>query len=197
MAMAKEREHADAEILALRNKYREKQAGHITDNRKILIGTDSVPLYKELLFGGICSIMLPETMTDMDEIERMVRYQNRNRPPVIKTDADREASMTFSILSPADAGNTISVPGQLAQIRSDMKKIWKQNVFYDTGEVVADGSCVAWMDFRAYCLDGNLYSMVFLFHVGKQTVLGNFHCSFPRYDAWKPAVLRLLATVRV
>lgn len=105
------REHADAEILALCHKYREKQAGHITDSRKILIGTDSVPLYKEILFGGICSIMLPESMTDMDEIERMVRYQNRKRPPVIRTDADREVSMTFSILSPADAGDTISVPG--------------------------------------------------------------------------------------
>ena len=40
--MAKEREHADAEILALQNKYWEKQAGHITDNRKILIGTEGV-----------------------------------------------------------------------------------------------------------------------------------------------------------
>lgn len=195
--MAKEREHADAEIRALRHKYREKQAGHITDSRKILIRTDSVPRYKEILFGGICSIMLPESMTDMDEIERMVRYQNRNRPPVIRTDADREASMTFSILSPADAGDTVPLSEQLAKIRSDMKKIWKQNIFYDTGEVAADGGCVAWMDLRAYCLDGNLYSIIFLFHAEKKTVVGNFHCSFPRYDVWKPAVLRLLATVRV
>lgn len=53
------------------------------------------------------------------------------------------------------------------------------------------------MDLKAYCLDGNLYSMIFLFRAQGQTVLGNFHCNFPRYDVWKPAVLKLLATVQV
>ena len=61
----------------------------------------------------------------------------------------------------------------------------------------ADGIPVAWMDCKAYCLDGNLYSLVFLFRAQEQTVLGNFHCSFPHYDVRKPAVLKLLATVRV
>ena len=115
---------------------------------------------------------------------------------MIKTDAERDASMTFSILSPADVEDAEPVTEQLAKIRSDMKKVWKQNVFYDIGQVAADGGSVAWMDLRTYCLDGNLYSMVFLFRAGKQTVLGNFHCSFPMYDVWKPTVLKLLATVQ-
>ena len=72
-----------------------------------------------------------------------------------------------------------------------MKKIWKQNVFYDTGEVMAENTPVAWMDFRAYCLDGNLYSMLFIFQMREQAVLGNFHCSFPKYDIWKPVILKI------
>ena len=195
--MAREKEYADAVILALRQKYQEKQTEHLPVGREIFIGKNSVPLYKETLFDGACSIMLPESMVDMDRIECMVRYQNSNRPRVIKTDMDREASMTFSLLPPTDEEKTDNVYEQLMKIRSDMKKIWKQNVFYDMGEVTADKMPVAWMDFRAYCLDGNLYSMLFMFQMEEQTVLGNFHCSFPKYDMWKPVILKLLTTIQV
>ena len=116
---------------------------------------------------------------------------------MIRKDADREAAVTFSLLSMPDGGEAEPVTAQLAGLRSDMKKIWKQNIFYDSGEIEADRTAVAWMDLKAYCLDGNLYSMIFLFRAQGQTVLGNFHCNFPRYDVWKPAVLKLLATVQV
>ena len=88
------------------------------------------------------------------------------------------------------------VSEKMAVIRNDMKKIWKQNVFYDTGEVMAENTPVAWMDFKAYCLDGNLYSLLFMFQTQAQTVLGNFHCSFTIYDIWKPLVLKLLTTIQ-
>ena len=195
--MSEVREYADAEILALRHRYRETQAARLPASQKIHVGTDSLPLYREILFGGMCSIMLPQSMTDMDRIERMVRYQGRNRPPVIRKDADREAAVTFSLLPMPGGGEAEPVTVQLAELRSDMKKIWKQNIFYDSGEVEADRTAVAWMDLKAYCLDGNLYSMIFLFRAQGQTVLGNFHCNFPRYDVWKPTVLKLLATVQV
>ena len=85
---------------------------------------------------------------------------------------------------------------QMAAIRNDMKKIWKQNVFYDTGEVMAENTPVAWMDFRAYCLDGNLYSFLFMFQTQAQSVLGNFHCSFQIYDIWKPVIIKILTTIQ-
>ena len=88
------------------------------------------------------------------------------------------------------------VSEQMAVIRNDMRKIWKQNVFYDIGEVVAENTPVAWMDFKAYCLDGNLYSLLFMFQTQARSILGNFHCSFPIYDIWKPVVLKLLTTIQ-
>ena len=75
-------------------------------------------------------------------------------------------------------------------------KIWKQNVFYDRGEISAAGEPVVWMDLRAYCLDGSLYMILFMFQIEEQIVLGNFHCSFPQYDIWKPVVLKLLTTIQ-
>ena len=85
----------------------------------------------------------------------------------------------------------------LEHIRRDMKKVWKQNVFYELAEIMAGELAVAWMDFRAFCLDGSLYSMIFIFRMEEQLVMGNFHCSFPQYDVWKPVLLKLLTTIQV
>ena len=69
--MTKDRDYADAGILALRHRYREVQAAQLPAGREIFSGTDSGPLRRESLFGGMCSIMLPQSMTDMDDMERL------------------------------------------------------------------------------------------------------------------------------
>ena len=196
MSNIRENEYIDTQILALRSKYHEIQSENQPVGNEIQIGTDRAALYKADLFDGACSIMLPETMTDMGAADREVIYQNRNRPQIIKADRERGAAITFSMLPQTGGEEQRQVSEQMAVIRSDMKKIWKQNVFYDTGEVMAENTPVAWMDFKAYCLDGNLYSLLFMFQTQAQTVLGNFHCSFPIYDIWKPLVLKLLTTIQ-
>ena len=196
MSDIRENEYIDTQILALRSKYHEIQSENQPVGNEIQIGTDRAALYKSDLFDGACSIMLPEIMTDMDSTDRTVIYQNRNRPQIIKADRDSGAAITFNILSQTGEEEQRQVSEQMSVIRNDMKKIWKQNVFYDIGEVMAENTPVAWMDFKAYCLDGNLYSLLFMFQTQAQTVLGNFHCSFPIYDIWKPLVLKLLTTIQ-
>ena len=196
MSDIRKNEYIDTQILALRSKYHEIQSENQPVGNEIQIGTDRAALYKADLFDGACSIMLPETMTDMGAADREVIYQNRNRPQIIKADRESGAAITFSMLPQTGGEEQRQVSEQMVVIRNDMRKIWKQNVFYDIGEVVAENTPVAWMDFKAYCLDGNLYSLLFMFQTQAQTVLGNFHCSFPIYDIWKPLVLKLLTTIQ-
>lgn len=196
MSDIRENKYIDTQILALRSKYHEIQSENQPVGNEIQIGTDRAALYKADLFDGACSIMLPETMTDMGAADREVIYQNRNNPQIIKADRESGAAITFSMLPQTGEEEQRQVSEQMAVIRNDMRKIWKQNVFYDIGEVMAENTPVAWMDFKAYCLDGNLYSLLFMFQTQAQTVLGNFHCSFPIYDIWKPLVLKLLTTIQ-
>lgn len=82
-------EYSDTIIMALRKKYESKQLETLksskdTLRKEIQIGTAAIPLYKEQLFHNLCSIMLPETMDDMDYLDRFVKYQNQNRPEVIR-----------------------------------------------------------------------------------------------------------------
>ncbi len=190
-----EAEYKDKIILALRRKYIEKQLEELPAGEEILIGTDSVPLRRESIFEGKCSMLLPETVRDMPLLVRAIKYRSKNRPQIIKTDQDGDASFTFSII-PSDNGRE-GLQVRLRHIRNDMKKVWKQNVFYDEGKVHIDAGAVVWMDFRSYCLNGSLYNLMFLFEMEDEAVLGNFHCSFPKYDVWKPMVLKLLTTIQI
>lgn len=194
--MREDTEYSDAMILALRAKYQEKQSQSLSTDKEVAIGTKQVPLNRAVLFEGRCSILLPELLDDMDYLDSTIKYRSQNRPCIIKTDGDADATMTFNMLPMASTKGTDNVLIQLQKLRCDMQKVWKQNVFYDMGHITADGFLVAWMDFKAFCLDGNLYSLIFLFPLGEQMVLGNFHCSFPQYDKWKPAVLKLLKTIK-
>lgn len=191
-----ETEYLDQTILALRAKYLQNKPADEAAGGELVVGTKKIPLHREALFDHKCSIMLPVILRDMRETERGIKYRGGKLPRIIKTDADRDAAITFDILPVSEQGEPENVLTALEQIRNDMKKVWKQNVFYDIGETQADGLPVAWMDFRAFCLDGSLYSMIFLFRLEEQTVMGNFHCSFAQYDAWKPAILRSLTTIQ-
>lgn len=189
--------YRDRIILALRQKYKEMASENQSVEENILIGSNVVPVHREELFSEKCSMILPETMQDISPLKRAVKYRNVNRPQVIKTDWDGDASFTFSLLSAEDiCDRNKGILTRLEEIQQDMRKIWKQNVFYDMGEIQSDMISVAWMDFRAFCLNGSLYSLIFLFDLEEETILGNFHCSFEQYDKWKPAVLRLLTTIQ-
>lgn len=190
-----EAEYKDEMILALRKKYIEKQSEELPAGAEIKVGTGTIPLQRESIFEGKCSMRLPENIREMPLPLRAVKYRSKNRPQIIKTDQEGDASFTFSVLPPDNSKEDLQE--RLRHIRDDMKQVWKQNVFYDEGEVHADAGTVMWMDFRSYCLNGSLYSMIFLFEMEDKIVLGNFHCSFAKYDTWKPMVLKLLTTIQV
>lgn len=190
-------DYTDRMILALRAKYKEQQNEQTDTRTGIAIGLSQQELYRETLFGERCSILLPMVLTDMDSSLIAVKYPNRNRPQIIKTDSDNDATITFSLLPPQETGESLDIVMYAKSLRSDMKKVWKQNVFYDTGKVIAEGHTVAWMDFKAFCMDGSIYGMLFLFQAGTQIILGNFHCSFVQYDIWKPVILKLLTTIQI
>lgn len=189
-----EKECVDKMILALRNKYREKLAQELPVGKEIQAGASSIPLRREEIFRGKYTMLLPETIRDLDRKKAAVKYRSLNRPQVIKSDSKGDVSFTFSII-PSDEREEIQL-NRLKKIQDDMKKIWKQNVFYDMGEVTSDTFSIAWMDFKSFCLNGSLYSMLFLFDMEEETVLGNFHCVFSEYDVWKPVVLKLLTTIQ-
>ncbi len=190
-------EYADRIILALREKCKEQQSGQTDTETVITIGLSQQELYREEMFEQRCSILLPVILTDMDSSMIRAKYPNNNRPQIIKTDQDNDATITFSLMPLQEAEKPVDILMYMRNLRIDMKKIWKQNVFYDLGKTMAGGDMIGWMDFKAFCMDGSIYCMLFLFQAGEQMILGNFHCSFIQYDIWKPVILKLLTTIQI
>ena len=191
-----EAEYKDKIILALRQKYMQKQAEAGIAGTSIWIGSKKEALHREPLFQGRCSMLLPESLTDMEEAEAAIKYRNINRPRMIKSQKHGDAALTFDTV-PIDETEGLKAVDRLAGIRRDMKKLWKQNVFYDTGTAQAGELEVPWMDMKGFCLNGSFYSLIFLFELDGDAALGNFHCGFSQYDIWKPVILKLLTTIEI
>lgn len=189
--------YTDKMIKMLRAKYHESNLNNNAIGDNVSIGSGCMLLHRENLFEEKFTMLIPDNVRDMAWKEIVSKYRNRHRPQIIKTNYAGDITLTFSILSTDMVENReIGVLQKMEQIRNDMKKIWKQNVFYDIGEVQAETLSIAWMDFKAFCFNGDLYSMIFIFEIEDKMILGNFHCSFPQYDMWKPAMLKLLTTIR-
>ena len=191
-----EAEYKDKIILALRQKYVQKQAETQDIGSSIWLGTKKEQLRMEWLFQEKCSMLLPECLTDMGEAEAAARYRSVNRPQIIKAQKHGYAVLTFSLITMEECGEKLKVTDRLVRLRQDMKKLWKQNVFYDTGIVQAGELDIPWMDMRGFCLNGSFYSLMFLWEIDEDVVLGNFHCGFLQYDIWKPVMLKLLTTIK-
>lgn len=189
------KEYPDKTILELRKLYRETVGENRPTENEIWLGGSPVVVSRVELFQGKCSMILPEIMEDMPAFERTVRYRNKNRPPVIKAVPDRTAAFTLDFYREEEK-REMPVSEKLFTIQKDMEKVNKQNAFYDTGIVMAEDFPVAWMDYRAFGAGGSFYVMTFLFETGGEIFIGNFHCSFKKYDIWKPVWKTLLATIK-
>lgn len=192
-----EAEYKDKIILALRQKYIQKQAETQDIGSNIWIGTKKEPLHRERLFQEKCSMLLPECLMDMGEVEAATRYRSINRPQIIKAQKQGDAVLTFSLTTMEECREKPGITDRMTGLRQDMKRLWKQNVFYDTGTVQAGELEIPWMDMKGFCLNGSFYCLMFLFEIEEDMVLGNFHCGFPQYDIWKPVMLKLLTTIKV
>lgn len=192
------KEYGGALIPALKYQYVWKRIQKQKIKKYAWIGTEKVPVHRESLFNGSCSILLPDTLTDMEITDEIVGYRSLISPHIIKTSSNGNTVLTFSLISKSEAETEeMPVPDRLRKIRQAMEKKWKQDVYYGAGEVQAGGLKIAWMDLKSFCERGNIYSFIFLFEMDGEVVLGNFCCHFKNYIIWKPVIPKLLATLEL
>ena len=190
--MTKE-EYMDQMILAFRQKYEEIQ----WENRPIEENFQGETALKRVnFFGQRFSLLLPKELQEMDEEDKEIKYPNKNRPEIVLADRYEDATLTFSLLQRSGEYKKKEPVQSLKEIKQEMRKQWKEQVFYDSGQIYGKGLEIAWIEYRGFCLNGNLYSLLFLLFLEEEMILGNFHCSFQNYDSWKPIILKLLETIQ-
>lgn len=192
--MADKEQYPDKIILALRKKQQINKLEN-TSIEELQEKKEMAGFSRKYFAGQKFSLFLPEELQEMPEGEQKVKYPNRNRPEIILSDRYGNATLAFSCLPLMREQKDKEVEDTVKEIHQEMKKRWKQQVSYETGVVKTGELKVAWLDYRGFCLDESLYSLLFLFFLQEEMILGNFHCSFVDYDRWKPIVLKLLETI--
>lgn len=180
-----DKQYPDQVILELRKECEKRQKSSlllkISDLRKIAV-------YEKAAY-----MMIPAEWESMSAVWRCAKYNRSDRPEIIMTDTHGDATITFSAIGEMD--ESIGIRQRLIQLRDDMQQVWNQIIFYGMGTIKAGEKDVEWMDCKTFCIDSELYSLLFLFSVRDRLILGNFHCSFAIYDRWKPKILEMLSTI--
>lgn len=148
---------------------------------------------KIAIYENDAYMMIPIEWQSMNPVWRCAKYNRSYRPEVIITDAHGDATITFSDVGKMD--RLVGIRQCCMQLKNDMQEIWNQLVFYDSGAIKAGKKDVEWMDYKMFCIDSELYCLLFLFDVKNHLIMGNFHCSFSIYNRWKPQILMLLETI--
>ena len=188
-------EYYDRMILTLREKYCQEQEER-TEGDATESGTKT-------FWGDAFSMMFPKDWTDMSALEISAGYRIYSGARTILKAPDAEAVLVLSRLpgneeeADADREPPAELPALWEMIRENMKKLYRQNVFYDNGTVSAGERPVFWQDMKAFCLSGSIYCLIFLFETGNERISGNFHCDFNKYVKWRPTILKMLSTIQV
>ena len=90
--------HRDRLILELRRKYKQEQSAVPVRERK--------GFKERILYGGLCTIMLPAYMQDMEQKDRLAKYRNLLHPDVAVTDGNADATFSFSSVGGAEGQRT-------------------------------------------------------------------------------------------
>ena len=197
-------EYYDRMILTLREKYRQEQTEQMEGNEdEAWGGTDGTILARKMFFEGAFSMMLPEDWTDMSALEMAAGYRTCSGERTIRKATDGEAVLVLSRIFENEEEKEEDMdrkPLPELQVlwettQENMKKLYRQNVFYDNGTVYAGELPIFWQDMKAFCLSGSIYCLKFLNRTGTSYVSGNFHCDFEKYVMWRPAMLKLLRTI--
>ena len=197
-------EYYDRMILTLREKYRQEQTEQMEGHEdEAWSGTDGTILDRKMFFEGAFSMMLPEDWTDMSALEMAAGYRTCSGERTIRKAPDGEAVLVLSRIFENEEEKEEDMdrkPLPELQVlwettQENMKKLYRQNVFYDNGTVYAGELPIFWQDMKAFCLSGSIYCLIFLFRTGTSYVSGNFHCDFEKYVMWRPAMLKLLRTI--
>lgn len=190
-------QYYDELIFSFRQKYNREKLENMNLKEEIILENERISLHREFLLEEKFSMLLPEMWRNMEKWETAIRYRSLNGVYEIREAKNGDAVIIFQRITEQDERKTVEVREQFDLLCCNMKELWKQNVYYDTGVVWTKELEIPWIEMKSFCLTGSVYCIIFLFKLDGEIVLGNFHCAFERYDVWKPVVIKLLETLQI
>ena len=177
-------------VIGLKNQYKTGTYGSIRDGvyvKEILYEFEEVKL-----FDGKAAVMLPIVFEDMPERAAKIKYPNRNRPQVIKTNHDGSINFCFSMLEHQLSEEEIAPMSD--EIKNVLKKLQPADVFYTENVEKTQTNTFAWFTYQNYSMDGKIFNHMFTTVVDGQMVQGMFNCPAREMELWKYVMKDVMLT---
>lgn len=189
--MAEKEEFFDEKILEYRRRARKEKFSSLETG--MYINNELITFSEIQLFNNQVAIMLPDSFVDMPLGIAKIKYPSEQRPQIIKTSMDTTTNFAFNLF------NTVIEDGQIADATTQFKNvIARVNPAYVFYHFVVEGSpkTIGWFDFKSYCVDANVYNLVYLTVIQNKLLHGMFSCLYKDALEWQDVLPQIIKTIR-
>jgi len=145
-------------------------------------------------FDHCLEIMVPQTFAPMPEELAAEKYLTSQKPQVILTSRDYTTDITLNLLDGELKAE--QVPLCLQKLKDTIRGVYPATLFFDAERLDADGTTVAYMDFKSFSLGDPVYNVMFVSAIRGRALIGTFNCQYEYWEQWRPVVFEMLKTIR-
>lgn len=185
-------EHLDEEIIAYKKK--EKKSQYASLETGFYIDNEILVFQEIALLDEKLHITLPANFNDMEADMMNFKYPSQQRPQIIKTNPEGSINFAFNYLDiPLLAEQTIMA---VEQFRVMIRKVQPANIFFDLKEESTADITISWFDYKSYCIDEQMYNVLYVTPINGKMLQGIFNCPFGAQEEWKPVVLQIMLSIQ-
>jgi len=186
----------DELIIKLRADAEERdRVAHIDLSKEQILYGEPYQFAPRQFFDDYVELMVPESFSLMPEDAIAEKYLAKQKPQVILTDQDYTIDITLNLLAD-DTLKPKQIPLCLQTLKSAIREAYPATLFYDEGQVDANGKTIAYIDYKSASFGGAVYNIMFASAIHKRPFIGAFNCPFEQWEQWRPVILEMLKTVR-
>lgn len=183
--------YLDEKILDLRKQ--QKKERYSTLDTGLFINSEKVEFHRVKLFNENMSIMLPTTFVTMPPDMAKFKYPAEARPHIIKTSLDSTVNLGFSWIKQPIRPDEVSFV--VKQCKEALKALHPANIFFDMQTIAQEDRILAWIDYKGYAIDHQLYNILFITSIGGNMLNGFFNCKFSDSDEWRAGAFQMIASI--
>jgi len=186
-------DNLDEKILNLRKEQQKQEYSNIETG--VYINNVLVKFKRTGVLDNKLTVLIPESFVDMPLAAAKIKYPSEQRPQCIKTSPDTSTNIALSLFDfPSSEKYLEQEAGQMQLV---LKKTNPAIEFYTLETVELDDFKLAWMDYKSFAVDEQIYNIMFLAAVEGKTLHGVFNCIFRYYEDWNDPALQMIKSIQL
>ena len=189
--MEEKEEFFDEKILEFRRRARKEKYNSLETG--MYVKNELVTFSEVKLFNNQFAIMLPDFLVDMPLGIAKIKYPSEQRPQIIKTSMDTTVNFAFNLFNMAIEDTQIT--DATKQFKNVIARVNPAYIFYHF-IIEEEPKKIGWFDFKSYCVDENVYNLVYLTVIRNTLLHGMFSCLYKDALEWQDVLPQIIKSIR-